>query len=377
MKRLSFPIIVTLTLTLMLSACKHNKNFSDQEYIDFVENALHDINKDNPHSINASINIDAFVQRIYNQMCDVDKKKLKQFIETNFKPGNILLSFVEEGADLRFIRFYRQNDTAHAIIRTYYNGGISVEDWELGQKNGQITINDAFSVVSGIHWSDDWRMKACRNFHIINDETILINQLIEINALITKGEYAQADSAFFWVEQACINNLYGSTMQFNLASLHLPYDEVHALAKDFLSKFPQHKHITEFYLLQSAIVNGLVDKVEYHNQNLQPLLGFDPVYFVYKSWALNHANRLEESLQMLDSAIFYMPQVYDFYHNKLDIYYELRKYNEMLTHLYVIDSIFAPTDKDVPFIEKSYPELLKLKAFDEWKSQRLFLSNSY
>lgn len=134
MKRLSFPIIVTLTLTLMLSACKHNKNFSDQEYIDFVENALHDINKDNPHSINASINIDAFVQRIYNQMCDVDKKKLKQFIETNFKPGNILLSFVEEGADLRFIRFYRQNDTAHAIIRTYYNGGISVEDWELGQK---------------------------------------------------------------------------------------------------------------------------------------------------------------------------------------------------------------------------------------------------
>ena len=41
---------------------------------------------------------------------------------------------IMDGADIRMIKFYRQDNVAHAIIRTYYNGGISVEDWELERK---------------------------------------------------------------------------------------------------------------------------------------------------------------------------------------------------------------------------------------------------
>jgi tetratricopeptide (TPR) repeat protein len=376
MKKHSFPIIIII-LCVLLCACKQNKSFSDDEYLAFINQLMQDLYQENPHSINQSVNIDAFAERILEKEPAFDKKKLTQFLQTHFKPGNTMLEFITEGADIRFIRFYRQNDTAHAVFRTYYNGGISVEDWEFGQKDGQITINDAFSVVSGIHWSDDWHIKACNNFNIVTDYTILIDQLMEINAMISKGEYEKADSAFFWIEQACKNNLYGRTMQLNLTSLHLSYAEMQEVALNFLKTFPQHKHISEFYLLQSAIVNGLSDKVDQHVANLNPLLGNDPIYFVYQSWALNHAKRLDESLQMLDSAILYMPQVYDFYHNKLDLYYETGKYTELIKQLYSIDSIFAPTDKDVPFFENNYPELRKMKEFNEWKSNRLLTQNTY
>ena len=138
----------------MLCACKQNKSFSDDEYLAFINQLMQDLYQENPHSINQSVNIDAFAERILEKEPAFDKKKLTQFLQTHFKPGNNMLEFITEGADIRFIRFYRQNDTAHAVFRTYYNGGISVEDWEFGQKDGQITINDAFSVVSGIHWSD-------------------------------------------------------------------------------------------------------------------------------------------------------------------------------------------------------------------------------
>ena len=55
---------------------------------------------------------------------------------------------------------------------------------------------------------------------------------------------------------------------------------------------------------------------------------------------------------MLDKAGFHATGLW-FYHTN-DIITNI-KYNEMLTHLYVIDSIFALTDKEIPFIENHIP----------------------
>lgn len=104
--------------------------------------------------------------------------------------------------------------------------------------------------------------------------------------------------------------------------------------------------------MQSAIQLGLTDKLSQHIDNLTNTLGNDPIYFVYQSWTYQRAGQLEMALQTLDSAIAYMPQVYDLYHNQLDIYYETARYDDFVKLLYRIDTLFAPTGEDVPFLKK-------------------------
>ena len=370
MKKYKIVFVACFCCSLLLTTCKSNKKFSDQEYLSFIENALKEIYNGYGTLLNESIDYDVFINRIQGEEKSFNKKELLSFLETNFKPGTIMANYCKDGADIRFIRFYRKHDTAHAVFRTYYNGGISVEDWEFGQKDGQIKINDAYSIVSGNFWSDNWRIKASNKMNIVNDYTILINQLMEINYMISQKEYNQADSAFFWIEQACKNNLYGRTMQLNLASLYKEYEEVNQLTNDFLKVFPNQKCIAEFYLLQSAIKHGFPEKTMQHADYLNQVLGSDPIYFVYLSWTYQHAGLNDKTQQYLDSAIYYMPQVYDFYHNKLEVYYVENKYSDFVKQLGIIDSIFPPTNEDIPFFEKNYPKVAETKEFKIWKENR-------
>ncbi len=366
-----YKIFLLAFISFSFLACNSTKDFTDEDYLSFIENILKDIYQGNGTLLNESIDYDVFMSRIQGEYKEFKQKELLEFLQNNFKPGDNMAALIEDGADIRFIRLYREKGEVHAIFRTYYNGSISVEDWEFGQKKGEIKINDAFSIVSGVYWSDDWRMKASNKMNIVNDNTILINQLMEINYMIAQREYQLADSAFYWIEQACIHNLYGRTMQLNLASLYKDYEEVTQMTKDFLKEFPAQKQISEFYLLQSAISHGLIEKTIEHADYLNVNLGSDPVYFVYLSWVYQQANQHEKTQQYLDSAIFYMPQVYDFYHNKLDIYYEDKQYTDFVKQLYVIDQFFAPTEEDIPFFEKTYPEAATTKEFKEWKEAHI------
>ncbi|HOR82598.1 MAG TPA: hypothetical protein PLF32_08075 [Bacteroidales bacterium] len=377
MKKFTLIFLLSLTCSILLITCRQNKNVSDEEYLAFIDNVFKEIYDGRTALLNASVDYEEFAKRILAEGNDFDKKKLIEFLQTYFKLGSMMADQIMDGADIRMIKFYRQDNVAHAIIRTYYNGGISVEDWELEKKDDIIMINDAFAIVSGIYWSDDWRTKAANQFSVVDDDVLLNYKLIEINELISVGAYEEADSSFFWVEQAIKNNLYGRTMKLNLASLSKSYEEVVAMSNAFLKSFPEQKNIAEFYQMQSAIQLGLTDKLSQHIDNLTNTLGNDPIYFVYQSWTYQRAGQLEMALQTLDSAIAYMPQVYDLYHNQLDIYYETARYDDFVKLLYRIDTFFAPTGEDVPFFEKTYPKLLKNKDFNTWKENRPIPQDMY
>ncbi len=371
MKKYTFVFLLFLiNSSILFITCKQKKVVSDEEYINFIENIFKEIYDGRDELLNTSVDYKEFSKRILADENDFNKKELLAFLKKNFKLGTMVLNQIMDGADIRFVKLYHQNNVTYAVVRTYYNGGISVEEWELEKKDGKIMINDAFAIVSGIYWSDDWRIKAAREFAVVNDEVLLTYKLMEINQLIAEEAYDEADSAFYWVEQASKNNLYGRTMLLNLASLSRNYNEVVVLSNEFLKTFPEQKKIAEFYQLQSAIKLGLIDELLHHIDNLTNMLGNDPIYFVYQSWTYQHIQQLEKALQTLDSAIFYMPQVYDFYHNQLDIYYKIEKYDDFVKLLYQIDNLFAPTSEDVPFFEKMYPKLLNNKEFEIWKENR-------
>jgi hypothetical protein len=346
------------------------KDLPDEDFIDFASNIERQVMtyEDDVLIVNA-FDYEEFEKRVLAGL-DVPKKeknRASDFIRERTNPATSILESVMNGADFRFVKFYRKDNEPHVIFRTYFDGGVSLEDWTLGVKNGQIRIYDAFLIVSGINWSDDCRQKLCNYLEIYTDEVVNINQLIEVNYLIINDDYAAADSLLYWVMPQMQNNLYARTMELNLASQSKSYEEVQMLVKEFAKTFPNEQRTSTFYLIQSSIRHGLPDETLNHIHNLIALIGDDPIHYLYQSWAYQQANASVYALQMLDSAIRYIPYVFDLYLNKLDVYYADSDYEACVKLLYQMDTLFESAgEEDIAFFRTNYSKLAGYKPFIEW-----------
>ncbi len=366
---------ITAILTALFCGCSGSKTSTDEEYIAFIQEILTSAYQEeaSPEPFNNAFDRNDFAQRII-ALGDIpasSKKELVEFLESYFQPGDDLLRKVkEDGAEYQLLKFYRQNDTAHALFRLY-NGGISMEDWTLVTRKNQIYVADICNVISGLNWSDEWNMNACLYLSIQSDHFFLFEKLIGINQLVGQEAYAQADSLYTWVEQACQTNLYAQVLRLNLVSQSQSFDSLGRYAEHFLQLFPAHEDIIHFYLLQNAIHNGAMPQVDSLCKRLEQDWGYDPIYFLYKAWGYKAAEQLPESMRMLDSLIAYMPLVYDFYNYKLDLYDEMDDDEGFVRQLEKTDELFSASEEDIPFYESTYPNRVKSAAYREWKQKHL------
>jgi hypothetical protein len=355
----------------LCSSCGR-KDLPDQDFIDFALNVVQQIKYENEIPIINAFDYNEFEKRVLNGV-DIPKKdrdRASEFIKENTGPAKSILESVVNGADFHFVKFYRKDNEPHLIFRTYLNGGVSLEDWLLGVKDDQIVIYDAFAIVSGINWSDDCRQKLCNYLGLYTEEVVNINKLIDINYLISNDGYEEADSLLYWVMPQMQQNMYARTIELNLSSLNKPYEKLQTLADEFIKTFPDEKRICTFYLMQGSIQYGLVDETIKHIYTLIDLTGDDPIYYLYQSWAFQQANANHYALQTLDSAIHYMPHIFDLYLNKLNIYYSDYNYQECVKLLYQIDSVFMPVDEDINFFRLNYSRLNEYKPFNKWIEEK-------
>ena len=168
---------ITALLTALFCGCSGSKTSTDEEYIAFIQEILTSAYQEeaSPEPFNNAFDRNDFAQRII-ALGDIpasSKKELVEFLESYFQPGDDLLRKVkEDGAEYQLLKFYRQNDTAHALFRLY-NGGISMEDWTLVTRKNQIYVADICNVISGLNWSDEWNMNACLYLSIQSDHFFL------------------------------------------------------------------------------------------------------------------------------------------------------------------------------------------------------------
>jgi len=327
------------------------------------------MNYENENPIIYAFDYEEFEKRVLTglEISKKDRNRASKFIREHTKPAVSIMESVKNGANFRFVKFYRNGNEPHVIFRTYFNGGVSLEDWTLGVKKGQIRIYDAFAIVSGINWSDDCRQKLCNYLDFITDEVFRINNLIEVNYFISNEEYDTADSLLYWILPQKYDDLYARTMELNLASLNKSYENVQFLAENFEKTFPSQRAIYTFYLMQSSIRHGLADETTTHIHALISLIGDDPIYYVYQSWSYQYANANVYALQMLDSAIRYMPHIFDLYLNKLDIYYSDYDYQSCVNLLYEMDTLFeSGGEGDAVFFKLNYPQLIGYEPFIKW-----------
>ncbi|MDR0368169.1 MAG: hypothetical protein LBH82_03390, partial [Bacteroidales bacterium] len=345
--------ILWILCSLVFTACKE-KDLPDEAFIDFAKTVEKEMRYGNANTAINAFDHDEFERRILTDMTvnAKEKEQALSFMHNAENPIELILKNVKNGADFRFLKFYREDNKPHILFRIYYNGGVSVEDWTLNVKKGQIRISDAFLVVSGIYWSDNYRQQLYNHLNIYTDEVININKLIEVNYLISAEEYEEADSLMYWLMPQMQDNLYARTMELRLASFTDTYENMQALTAKFDRSFPRQKRISTYYLTESAIVQGLPDKAIEQIYALIELLGDDPVYYLYQAWAYQSAGGAELALISIDSAMQYIPGNMGLYLNKMDIYYYGYDFENCVNLLFLIDSLFSPGENDVAFFSE-------------------------
>ncbi len=363
-----------LLLVCIVCLCGCNKkDLSDEAYITFAKQLEQAVITGNINEITDTFDAEAFFNIITSGM-ELNEEQLntaRAYIQNNWNPAQLKIYNVHCGSDFRFIKFYRtaQGDP-RAIFRTYFNGSIAIEDFELDHQKNIIKVKDAFAVISGIKWSDDFRQQIYNLLGIVNEEVDHVNKLIMVNHAINNEQWAQADSMLFYLLPSMQNYAYARIMELNLACIQYEYDQVHTMANSFLKDFPQYESTATFYLMQSALRNGLVDETNKHIETLIRLLGDDPIYYVYSAWSYQNAEAYDYALQSLDSAINYLPGMFDLYLDKMDIYYTLRQYDELTDILYTLDERFYAGQEDVSYFSKRYPLAGKNEKFAQWIQNR-------
>ncbi len=364
-------IICCMLLANMFYACK-NKDVSDDKYIEFAKQIEQNIIEGNPEFLNQSFDYQIFYGYVLENMDlnEMQKAEAESYIKNNLRPGNTIVEAVINGADFHFVKFYRdENNQPKLVFRIYFNGGIVIEEWEVKAKKEQIVIQDVFSIVSGIKWSEDYRQRLNNYFNIVTEDVVNINRLIQVNMLVANEDYQIADSLLSYVLPSMQNYLYARVMEMNLASVLKDYEYVKDKANQFVKDFPSEERIAIFYSLQSAIGNGLIEEVNQHIEKLSIIVGNDPIYYVYRSWAFQRVEAYDYALQALDSVIANIPSLFDLYIEKMDIYYIQEQYDQLVKVLQFIDTLFIPNESDIDYFSKRYPKIVQNESFKIWKDQ--------
>lgn len=363
--------IIFALCAIAFTSCKP-KDLPDEDFIEFATEVEKQMFSENAITAINAFDYDVFEKRVLHKMnlSSKEREQASNLLQNMENPVAMILDEVKNGADFRFVKFYRENNEPHAIFRIYFNGVVSVEDWTLGVEKGQIRILDAFLVVSGIYWSDNYRQQLYNRLNIFTDEVINTNKLIDANYLISIEEYQKADSILYWLLPQMQDNLYARTLELRLASFTDKYDDMELLAEKFSKSFPNAKRTSSYYLMQNAIQQGIVDETINNIQTLIDIIGDDPIYYLYQAWAFQSANSPKYALESLDSAIHYIPGNIDLYINKMDIYYSDYDFENCVNLLYQIDALFSHSDNDVVFFSENYPLLQEFEPFNEWVESR-------
>ena len=364
-------IIILTVCSIAFISCKP-KDLPDEDFIDFAKEVEQQMTNENAISAINAFDYEVFEKRVLNGMnlSSTEKEQAIKLIRNMENPIAMTLEEVKNGADFRFVKFYRKDNEPHIIFRIYFNGVVSVEDWTLGVKSGQIQILDAFLVISGIYWNDNYRQQIYNRLNVFTDEVINTNKLIDVNYLISIEEYPKADSLLYWLLPQMQDNLYARTLELRLASFTDKYEDMEILAEKFNQSFPDEKRISAYYLMQNSIQQGIVDETINNIHTLIALIGDDPINYLYLAWAYQSANASKFALEYLDSVIHYIPGNIDLYINKMDIYYYNYDYENCINLLYQIDSLFSHSDNDVVFFSENYPLLTDLEPFIQWTKTR-------
>lgn len=371
MKKLLYYAIIAWGI-ISFTAC-NNKDLSDEAYIAFAKNLEQSVLTGNTAALSNVFDVDAFTGAVTTDMMLSEDQltAAKEYISQNWNPAQLKTDNVNYGADFRFIKFYRNNEGQPiAVFRTYFNGSITIENFELFHQKDEIKVKDAFAVISGIKWSDDFRQQVYNQLKIRNEEVENINRLIMVNYALNEEDFTMADSILYFTLPQMRNVPYARTLELNMACMRSDYDEVQALAQAYMKDFPHLESTATFYLMQSAQANGLVDETNKHIHTLIQLLGDDPIYYVYSAWGYQNAEAFDYALQSLDSAIAYLPGIFDIYMNKMDIYYLMGEFDQLSKILFDIDNLFSAGEEDVPYFCKRYPKAVSSEQFTLWMNQR-------
>ncbi|MCQ2272768.1 MAG: hypothetical protein MJZ72_08305 [Bacteroidales bacterium] len=269
---------------------------------------------------------------IVNSSLDADFGQ--EYFDDNFHLGNELCQYIDNGGDVKFVRYYidNENNAYHIVFRSYHDFILNFYDFQVDTLQDEIVIKDGFVYNTACLFSDNIRENVLLNVLYRTNPEGVTKVLGDLKMLTDEGKAKEAmielkahkeelkNLSVYW--QFYIVNLFKTSDKYNFI------EELDSL---------RNQGVDERMLLLHKLMFQLNEgRVEANESTINELInhtGDDPIYLLFFGKTLSNAHRYEEAATCYETASEYLPPLWDLWHGTLECYHHLgekEKFEECL-----------------------------------------------
>lgn len=331
--KIKFFILFILIISLL--SCNHKKDDNEIATLILNENSVSEFGK---HIEQSLINGDPKVlnnafdreylksmirdNSIVNSSLDADFGQ--EYFDDNFHLGDEMCQCVDQGGDVKFVRYYVDNkdDTYHIVFRSYRDFILNFYDFQLDTLKGEIVIKDGFVYNTGCLFSDNIRENILLNVLYRTNPDGVTKVLAEVKQLTSDGKSKEAMATLKeHREEMKELSVY---WQFYIANLFkISNKDTFISDLDSLGKKGVDERMLLLHKLMFQLNEGRVEANENTINELINHTGDDPVYLLFFGKTLSNAHRYEEAVTCYETAGEYLPPLWDLWYSTLECYHRL------------------------------------------------------
>ncbi|MBQ4355455.1 MAG: hypothetical protein II757_02225 [Bacteroidales bacterium] len=325
----------------------------------FAQQMTDTIMAGDPAPLNDAIDTVALKQRVTAIGAALEIGAGMEIFHGNSRYGDYLLDIVENGGDFRFDTCYLRGDTAHLVLRTYdEDGSIQFDDLQLGFRDGQPVIQDAYIYSLAADLSRKIASETTINAFMTTDNpTEAAKNMVTVSALCKQGQYAQ-----MW---QLLNDQKSDLQQFT--DYYRFYTiGMYECSKDFLTDLEQlradglDERFVLYHKLCYQIGEGQADGVYATILQLMNYTGDDPIYWLLYGKTLAVARRYNDALIAYNTAKQGMDYIWDIWTGELECYAHLGDAATFHSCLSAGKHLYGMTDGELTdFTRRHFPSMAR------------------
>ncbi len=245
----------------------------------------------------------------------------KTFFEHNFMLGDFAVEAVNNGGDIRFVRYYEENGEHHIVIRLYEDFGLKINDYIVDTVNNELKIREGFLYDLSTSLTNNVRYNML--FDVMNQTDPSGNTAMLINAktMLENEQYRQArqylEDNYAFLHEYPYYNLYHIGSVYHSDPKYFP---------EFLDQMEQNgfdRRSVLFHKLLFYTEQGMPEETEETVNELISFTGDDPIYLFFYGRANYIRDNYEIALYCYENAATGMPVIWDLWYGKLQCYTQM------------------------------------------------------
>ena len=363
--------IIFILFSFLVSGCHHQKQdhstkdstlvLNEQLALDFAHQIENSVLNENPDFFNKAFDKD-YIKAIIGEKNSIvasafDTQFGREAFDNNFRYGDFAVNSIQQGGDVRFIKYYEKNGQHHIIFRIYNDFGLKIDDFVLGvDKHNQVKIQDGFIYNMSTTLTDMvlYDLLYCTMMNTEPDDAA--NALTKAEDLFNHKKYRQLRSFLDQNKKLLQNYPYYNFLYINT---------LNETSKNFIHELERMQ--SNGLDIRCRLVHELIyytnmgspDDLQNTILQLMNYTEEDPIYWVFYAKSLANAKQYQDAIAAYENAEKAMPSIWDIWEGKLQCFYKMYDDNNFQNCLSQAKEKFDMTDSEVKdYVRAWYPRYI-------------------